>query len=197
MTIYTLLLPLQQSRIEDRLERLDDAIHVLRSHAVGPSTAMPSGHGDMHGIIGASHNGAMGGIGSGYGTGLLSANRHSIMVSPAPLTSRHVTSGSPKLALTGERGEGGPTIRRAGRRSSVHLRVAVTAVRSAACRSVRAAGEQREARYRGLKWRSGRLIFGRDIRRAGHQSSVRLKAVVSAGQSAGVPRFVRQADVLQ
>uniref|UniRef100_A0A3Q0SJX6 Transcription factor 4 n=1 Tax=Amphilophus citrinellus TaxID=61819 RepID=A0A3Q0SJX6_AMPCI len=71
-----------QSRIEDRLERLDDAIHVLRSHAVGPSTGMGSGHGDMHSLIGAAHthNGAMGALGSGYGTGLLSANRHSLMV---------------------------------------------------------------------------------------------------------------------
>ncbi|XP_037122278.1 transcription factor 4-like isoform X5 [Syngnathus acus] len=72
-----------QSRIEDRLERLDDAIHVLRSHAVGPSTAMTSGHSDMHNLIGAAHthNGAMGSLGSGYGTGLLSGNRHSLMVS--------------------------------------------------------------------------------------------------------------------
>uniref|UniRef100_A0A0J9YU37 Transcription factor 4 n=1 Tax=Mus musculus TaxID=10090 RepID=A0A0J9YU37_MOUSE len=69
-----------QSRIEDRLERLDDAIHVLRNHAVGPSTAVPGGHGDMHGIMGPSHNGAMGSLGSGYGTSLLSANRHSLMV---------------------------------------------------------------------------------------------------------------------
>uniref|UniRef100_A0A8P4K1J2 Transcription factor 4 n=1 Tax=Dicentrarchus labrax TaxID=13489 RepID=A0A8P4K1J2_DICLA len=71
-----------QSRIEDRLERLDDAIHVLRSHAVGPSTGMTSGHGDMHNLIGAAHthNGAMGALSSGYGTGLLSANRHSLMV---------------------------------------------------------------------------------------------------------------------
>ncbi|XP_056874017.1 transcription factor 4-like isoform X4 [Takifugu flavidus] len=70
------------SRIEDRLERLDDAIHVLRSHAVGPSTGMTSGHGDMHNLIGAAHthNGAMGALGSGYGTGLLSASRHSLMV---------------------------------------------------------------------------------------------------------------------
>ena len=75
---------LQQSRIEDRLERLDDAIHVLRSHAVGPSTGMPSGHGDMHNLIGAAHthNGAMGALSSGYGSGLLSANRHSLMVGP-------------------------------------------------------------------------------------------------------------------
>ncbi|KAK6322882.1 hypothetical protein J4Q44_G00076740 [Coregonus suidteri] len=71
-----------QSRIEDRLERLDDAIHVLRSHAVGPSTGMPGGHQDMHSLIGAAHNGAMGGLSSGYGTGILSANRHSIMVGP-------------------------------------------------------------------------------------------------------------------
>ncbi|XP_039177948.1 transcription factor 4 isoform X13 [Crotalus tigris] len=69
-----------QSRIEDRLERLDDAIHVLRNHAVGPSTAMPGSHSDLHSLIGPSHNGAMGGLGSGYGTGLLSANRHSLMI---------------------------------------------------------------------------------------------------------------------
>ncbi|XP_064833337.1 transcription factor 4 isoform X3 [Oncorhynchus masou masou] len=78
--IYEAPLHSLQSRIEDRLERLDDAIHVLRSHAVGPSTGMPGGHQDMHSLIGAAHNGAMGGLGTGYGTGLLSANRHSIMV---------------------------------------------------------------------------------------------------------------------
>ncbi|KAL0963237.1 hypothetical protein UPYG_G00351540, partial [Umbra pygmaea] len=66
-----------QSRIEDRLERLDDAIHVLRSHAVGPSTGMPPSHQDMHSLMGAAHNGAMGSL--GYGSGLLSGNRHSIM----------------------------------------------------------------------------------------------------------------------
>ncbi|XP_065099698.1 transcription factor 4 isoform X2 [Paramisgurnus dabryanus] len=70
------------SRIEDRLERLDDAIHVLRSHAVGPSTAMAGGHGDMHGLItpSHSHNGAMSGLSSGYSSGLLPTNRHSLMV---------------------------------------------------------------------------------------------------------------------
>uniref|UniRef100_A0A672S8F6 Transcription factor 4 n=1 Tax=Sinocyclocheilus grahami TaxID=75366 RepID=A0A672S8F6_SINGR len=71
-----------QSRIEDRLERLDDAIHVLRSHAVGPSTAMPGAHADMHGLIppSHSHNGAMGGLSAGYSGGLLPSNRHSLMV---------------------------------------------------------------------------------------------------------------------
>uniref|UniRef100_A0A671R728 Transcription factor 4 n=1 Tax=Sinocyclocheilus anshuiensis TaxID=1608454 RepID=A0A671R728_9TELE len=71
-----------QSRIEDRLERLDDAIHVLRSHAVGPSTAMPGTHADMHELVtpSHSHNGAMGGLSAGYSGGLLPSNRHSLMV---------------------------------------------------------------------------------------------------------------------
>uniref|UniRef100_A0A672Q9X4 Transcription factor 4 n=1 Tax=Sinocyclocheilus grahami TaxID=75366 RepID=A0A672Q9X4_SINGR len=71
-----------QSRIEDRLERLDDAIHVLRSHAVGPSTAMPGAHADMHELVtpSHSHNGAMGGLSAGYSGGLLPSNRHSLMV---------------------------------------------------------------------------------------------------------------------
>uniref|UniRef100_A0A4W3HD57 Transcription factor 4 n=1 Tax=Callorhinchus milii TaxID=7868 RepID=A0A4W3HD57_CALMI len=78
--IYEAPLHSLQTRIEDRLERLDDAIHVLRNHAVGPSTAMPTSHSDLHSLIGPSHNGPMGGLGSGYGTSLLSANRHSLMV---------------------------------------------------------------------------------------------------------------------
>ncbi|XP_051534120.1 transcription factor 4-like isoform X4 [Myxocyprinus asiaticus] len=71
-----------QSRIEDRLERLDDAIHVLRSHAVGPSTAMPGAHADMHGLMNPSHshNGAMSGLSGGYSSALLPGNRHSLMV---------------------------------------------------------------------------------------------------------------------
>ncbi|XP_065517157.1 transcription factor 4 isoform X11 [Lathamus discolor] len=72
---------LASSRIEDRLERLDDAIHVLRNHAVGPAPPPMAGpHGDLHGLIGPAPNGSMTGLASGYGTGLLSANRHSLMV---------------------------------------------------------------------------------------------------------------------
>ncbi|XP_032809820.1 transcription factor 12-like isoform X7 [Petromyzon marinus] len=71
-----------ESRMEDRLDRLDDAIHILRNHAVGPSTSMPGGHGgDMHSLLGPSHNGAIGGLAANYGTGALSASRHSAMVS--------------------------------------------------------------------------------------------------------------------
>ncbi|XP_023799630.1 transcription factor 4 isoform X7 [Cyanistes caeruleus] len=69
---------LASSRIEDRLERLDDAIHVLRNHAVGAAPAMAGAHGDVHGIIGAAHNGAMAGLASGYGGGLL-GSRHALM----------------------------------------------------------------------------------------------------------------------
>ncbi|XP_061590602.1 transcription factor 4-like isoform X2 [Cololabis saira] len=92
-----------QSRIEDRLERLDDAIHVLRSHAVGPSTGMASGHSDMHSLLGAAHthNGAMGALGSGYGSGLLSANRHSLMVGS------HREDGSSVGSLRGGHSMGG------------------------------------------------------------------------------------------
>ncbi|XP_076842473.1 LOW QUALITY PROTEIN: transcription factor 4 [Brachyhypopomus gauderio] len=73
-----------QSRIEDRLERLDDAIHVLQRHAAGPSSATPPTHAQLHSLLGPahSHNGSMGGLGGGYGTGLLSSTRHSLMVGP-------------------------------------------------------------------------------------------------------------------
>ncbi|XP_078054514.1 transcription factor 4-like isoform X13 [Mustelus asterias] len=71
---------LQQSKMEDRLDRLDDAIHVLRSHAVGSATAMPGSHGDLHVLIGPSHNGPVGGIGPGFTPPvLMSANRHSMV----------------------------------------------------------------------------------------------------------------------
>ncbi|XP_066036773.1 transcription factor 4 isoform X18 [Chamaea fasciata] len=60
-----------QSRIEDRLERLDDAIHVLRNHAVGGSAEMP-------GLLGAP-NGAAAGLAAGYASGIL-AGRHALMV---------------------------------------------------------------------------------------------------------------------
>ncbi|XP_051901791.1 transcription factor 12-like isoform X1 [Pristis pectinata] len=57
----------EQSRMEDRLDRLDDAIHILRNHAVGPSSSLPSSHGDLHGLLGPSaHSGLVAALGSGY-----------------------------------------------------------------------------------------------------------------------------------
>ncbi|XP_068815178.1 transcription factor 12 isoform X6 [Struthio camelus] len=70
-----------QSRMEDRLDRLDDAIHVLRNHAVGPSTSLSGGHGDIHSLLGPSHNGPIGSLNSSYGaSSLVTTNRQASMV---------------------------------------------------------------------------------------------------------------------
>ncbi|KAK2539282.1 transcription factor 12 isoform X3 [Columba livia] len=70
-----------QSRMEDRLDRLDDAIHVLRNHAVGPSTSLSGGHGDIHSLLGPSHNGPIGSLNSNYGaSSLVTATRQASMV---------------------------------------------------------------------------------------------------------------------
>ncbi|NXQ57940.1 HTF4 factor, partial [Anthoscopus minutus] len=70
-----------QSRMEDRLDRLDDAIHVLRNHAVGPSTSLSAGHADIHSLLGPSHNGPIGSLNSNYGaSSLVTANRQASMV---------------------------------------------------------------------------------------------------------------------
>ncbi|XP_033922175.1 transcription factor 12 isoform X3 [Melopsittacus undulatus] len=71
----------EQSRMEDRLDRLDDAIHVLRNHAVGPSTSLSGGHGDIHSLLGPSHNGPIGSLNSNYGaSSLVTTNRQASMV---------------------------------------------------------------------------------------------------------------------
>ncbi|XP_041274349.1 transcription factor 12 isoform X3 [Onychostruthus taczanowskii] len=71
----------EQSRMEDRLDRLDDAIHVLRNHAVGPSTSLSAAHGDIHSLLGPSHNGPIGSLSSNYGaSSLVTANRQASMV---------------------------------------------------------------------------------------------------------------------
>ncbi|XP_065589866.1 transcription factor 12 isoform X2 [Cyrtonyx montezumae] len=70
-----------ESRMEDRLDRLDDAIHVLRNHAVGPSTSLSGAHGDIHSLLGPSHNGPIGSLNSSYGaSSLVTANRQASMV---------------------------------------------------------------------------------------------------------------------
>lgn len=81
MTVAGPLKSQQQSRMEDRLDRLDDAIHVLRNHAVGPSTSLSGGHGDIHSLLGPSHNGPIGSLNSSYGaSSLVAANRQASMV---------------------------------------------------------------------------------------------------------------------
>ncbi|XP_026923137.1 transcription factor 12 isoform X1 [Acinonyx jubatus] len=71
----------EQSRMEDRLDRLDDAIHVLRNHAVGPSTSLPAGHNDIHSLLGPSHNAPIGSLNSNYGgSSLVTSSRSASMV---------------------------------------------------------------------------------------------------------------------
>ncbi|XP_052043814.1 transcription factor 12 isoform X6 [Apodemus sylvaticus] len=65
------------SRMEDRLDRLDDAIHVLRNHAVGPSTSLPTTHSDIHSLLGPSHNTPIGNLNSNYGGSSLVTNSRS------------------------------------------------------------------------------------------------------------------------
>ncbi|XP_031201328.1 transcription factor 12 isoform X5 [Mastomys coucha] len=65
------------SRMEDRLDRLDDAIHVLRNHAVGPSTSLPTSHSDIHSLLGPSHNAPIGNLNSNYGGSSIVTNSRS------------------------------------------------------------------------------------------------------------------------
>ncbi|XP_057692946.1 transcription factor 12-like isoform X2 [Corythoichthys intestinalis] len=44
---------ISMSQVEDRLDRLDDVIHVLRNHAVGPMPALPA---DIHGLLNQNHH---------------------------------------------------------------------------------------------------------------------------------------------
>ncbi|XP_056428480.1 transcription factor E2-alpha isoform X3 [Hyla sarda] len=69
-TLHTL-----QNKMEDRL---DEAIHVLRSHAVGQTSALTGNHEDLHALLGT----AAGVLGANFPAAVLSlANRHT-MVTP-------------------------------------------------------------------------------------------------------------------
>uniref|UniRef100_A0A671L434 Transcription factor 12-like n=1 Tax=Sinocyclocheilus anshuiensis TaxID=1608454 RepID=A0A671L434_9TELE len=61
-----------ESRMEDRLDRLDDAIHVLRNHAVGSTAALSS---DIHNLLGQVHNGPISAIGTSFLASGLVTNR--------------------------------------------------------------------------------------------------------------------------
>ncbi|KAM7023751.1 transcription factor E2-alpha isoform 2-T3 [Acridotheres tristis] len=69
-----------QNKMEDRL---DEAIHVLRNHAVGQTSAMPSSHGDMHGLLGSAppHSAAVGSLGQAFPASVMAlGNRHPSLV---------------------------------------------------------------------------------------------------------------------
>lgn len=65
-------------------DRLDEAIHVLRNHAVGQTAAMPANHGDMHSLLGSApgHSASVGGLSQAFPTSVMPlGNRHSSLVS--------------------------------------------------------------------------------------------------------------------
>ncbi|XP_074834568.1 transcription factor E2-alpha isoform X7 [Carettochelys insculpta] len=74
-TLHTL-----QNKMEDRL---DEAIHVLRNHAVGQTAAMPANHGDMHSLLGSApgHSASVGGLSQAFPSSVMPlGNRHSSLV---------------------------------------------------------------------------------------------------------------------
>ncbi|KAF3686412.1 Transcription factor 12 [Channa argus] len=64
------------SRMEDRLDRLDDAILVLRNHAVGSTTSLPS---DIHSLLGQAPNGPIAAIGANFAASALVPSRTAAM----------------------------------------------------------------------------------------------------------------------
>ncbi|XP_077374680.1 transcription factor 12 isoform X2 [Festucalex cinctus] len=64
------------SRMEDRLDRLDDAILVLRNHAVGSTTSLPS---DIHSLLGQAQNGQLAAIGASFPASALAPSRTAAM----------------------------------------------------------------------------------------------------------------------
>uniref|UniRef100_A0A3Q2TKV4 Transcription factor 12 n=1 Tax=Fundulus heteroclitus TaxID=8078 RepID=A0A3Q2TKV4_FUNHE len=65
-----------QSRMEDRLDRLDDAILVLRNHAVGSTASLPS---DIHSLLGQAQNGPITTIGPNFPASALVPSRTATM----------------------------------------------------------------------------------------------------------------------
>ncbi|CAL8244617.1 unnamed protein product [Lota lota] len=67
------------SRMEDRLDRLDDAILVLRNHAVGSTTSLPS---DIHSLLGQAQNGPIAAIGANFPPSSLVPSRTATLGGP-------------------------------------------------------------------------------------------------------------------
>ncbi|XP_063737887.1 transcription factor 12 isoform X3 [Eleginops maclovinus] len=65
-----------ESRMEDRLDRLDDAILVLRNHAVGSTTSLPS---DIHSLLGQAQNGPIAALGANFPASALAPSRTAAM----------------------------------------------------------------------------------------------------------------------
>ena len=63
-------------------DRLEEAIHVLWSHAVGQPPGLEGAHPDMHNLLSSVHNGGLGGLSPAFPNASLAlSNRHPTMVS--------------------------------------------------------------------------------------------------------------------
>ncbi|KAM9860802.1 transcription factor 12 [Aulostomus maculatus] len=65
-----------ESRMEDRLDRLDDAILVLRNHAVGSTASLPS---DIYSLLGQAQNGPIAANGANFPASALVPSRTAAM----------------------------------------------------------------------------------------------------------------------
>uniref|UniRef100_A0A8C2DD22 Transcription factor E2-alpha n=1 Tax=Cyprinus carpio TaxID=7962 RepID=A0A8C2DD22_CYPCA len=78
----TALSPNYEGGLHALVDRLEEAIHVLRSHAVGQAPGIPGAHAEMHGLLGAvsTSSGSMGVLPQTYSNpGLPLSNRHPTM----------------------------------------------------------------------------------------------------------------------
>ncbi|XP_017159503.1 transcription factor 12 isoform X5 [Poecilia reticulata] len=84
------------SRMEDRLDRLDDAILVLRNHAVGSTASLPS---DIHSLLGQAQNGPITTIGPNFPASALVPSRTAAMGGDdaASLTNSHGSTSTTEL----------------------------------------------------------------------------------------------------
>uniref|UniRef100_A0A8C4PZC6 BHLH domain-containing protein n=1 Tax=Eptatretus burgeri TaxID=7764 RepID=A0A8C4PZC6_EPTBU len=88
-----------QSRMEERLDRLDDAIHVMRNHAVGPAPGLAVS--PAEGLVTTSHNGPMGAMGTSYcAPGLNLASRHSSLGGASNREDSAIMHGAPGALVT-------------------------------------------------------------------------------------------------
>uniref|UniRef100_A0A3P9QK45 Transcription factor 12 n=1 Tax=Poecilia reticulata TaxID=8081 RepID=A0A3P9QK45_POERE len=85
-----------ESRMEDRLDRLDDAILVLRNHAVGSTASLPS---DIHSLLGQAQNGPITTIGPNFPASALVPSRTAAMGGDdaASLTNSHGSTSTTEL----------------------------------------------------------------------------------------------------
>uniref|UniRef100_UPI00358FBED4 transcription factor 12-like isoform X3 n=1 Tax=Myxine glutinosa TaxID=7769 RepID=UPI00358FBED4 len=89
----------EQSRMEERLDRLDDAIHVMRNHAVGPAPGLAVS--PAEGLVTTSHNGPMGAMGASYcAPGLNLASRHSSLGGASNREDGAIMHGAPGALVT-------------------------------------------------------------------------------------------------